>query len=136
MFVKYLAKEFLSLLPWGRFPVSQNPEEILFVEPTVEMEDNGGPVLWQENGMTHCQIDWTKQMNWIFLFIVFAIRRAHKDRIILAFPYWIDSLAQNSLFTFRSPPPLMNIASVIWKDFNYISHLSVSCLISPLCIKM
>lgn len=45
MFVKYLAKEFLSLLPRGRFPVSQNPEEILFVEPTVEMEDNGGPVL-------------------------------------------------------------------------------------------
>lgn len=136
IFVKYLVKEFLSLLPGEKFSVSQNPEEILSVEPAVEMEDNGCPVLWQENGMTHCQIDWFKQMNRIFLFIVFVIRRAQKDRIILAFPYWIDSLAQNSLFTFRSPPPLMHIASVIWKDFNYISHLSVSCLISPLFIKM
>lgn len=42
--MKFIVKEFLSLLPGGRLD-SQNPEESLCVELTVRMEDNGGPIL-------------------------------------------------------------------------------------------
>lgn len=35
--------------------------------------------------MTHYKIDWTKQMDSIFLFIVLIL--AQKDRVILEFPY-------------------------------------------------
>lgn len=76
--MKFIVKEFLSLPPGGRFPGSQNPEESLCVELAVEMEDNGSPILRWENGMTHYQIDWTKQMNQIFLFIVLILEELRR----------------------------------------------------------
>lgn len=80
--MKFIVKEFLSLLPGGRLLSSQNPEESLCVELTVRMEDNEGPILQRENRMTHYEIDWTKWMDTLFIALI-----AQKDTIVPKFSY-------------------------------------------------